>query len=119
SPYAFCVYDTSAGSRLRVTIPIEGLCSGSKCWKETGTALKYASKVAPTGLQSVKLQAGAAGKAKISLKGKGSSLGLPASVALTAPVRIQLQRREGSRCWEAAYSAPTTDVATEFHAKSD
>src|SRR5262249_53218055 len=49
-PYAFCVYDTSAGSRLRLTIPIEGLCSGNLCWKETRTALKYASKAAPTAL---------------------------------------------------------------------
>jgi hypothetical protein len=119
SPYAFCVYDTNAGSHLRLTLPVEGLCNGSPCWKETRTALKYSSKTAPAGLQSVKLQAGATGKAKVALKGKGSSLGLAASVALTTPVRIQLQRREGSSCWDAAYSAAVTDVTTEFRAKSD
>jgi hypothetical protein len=119
SPYAFCVYDTNAGSHLRVTLPVEGLCNGSLCWKETRTALKYSSKTAPAGLQSIKLQTGAAGKAKIALKGKGSSLGLPASIALTTPVRIQLQRRDGVSCWDAAYSAALTDDATEFRAKSD
>jgi hypothetical protein len=54
-------------------------------------------------MQTLKLLAGDAGKAKIIAKGKGEPLGVPA-LPLTGPVLVQLSA-EGAGCFEAGYAA--------------
>ena len=76
----------------------------------------------PDGLLKVVLKPGpAAGKAKITVKGKGPNLGLPA-LPLTTPVRMQTLQRFGQFpqfCWEASFSASTRNDAQQFSARSD
>jgi len=70
------------------------------------------------------LQAGADGKAKIVVKGKGANLPMPAPVgtglfAQDTAVTVQLVNSDGM-CWEADFSAPAkkNDLKV-FKAKSD
>jgi hypothetical protein len=63
----------------------------------------YAQRDAtPQGIISMKLKAGAAGEARVSVKGKGTALLLP-GLPLAVPVRVQLQASNGL-CWEAVFS---------------
>ena len=55
--------------------------------------------------------------AKITLKGRGSNLTLPA-LELTTPARVQLQASNG-QCWEASYSSAIKNTTSQFKAKSD
>lgn len=102
--YALCVYDAT-GLRMTVRAPGGGACAGKPCWKTLGsTGFKYADRaLTPDGLLSMKLKAGATGKASITLKGKGASLPMPALPA-TLPVTVQLH--DGIACWETVHSAP-------------
>jgi hypothetical protein len=61
--------------------------------------------------------AGAAGSAKITAKGKGENLEMPALGNLATPIQVQL-RRAGA-CWAAVYSTPTLNTTEQFKAKSD
>ena len=73
----------------------------------------------PDGLQKITLKAGAsAGKGKISVKGKGTNLPLPA-LPLTTPVRVQLLHASSSTCWEASFSTSTRNDNELFKATSD
>src|SRR4029077_11154674 len=73
--YAFCVYDLSQATPsllFRSTIPAGGTGGKKPCWSANSEkGFKFASSTGnATGLTSLKLVAGAAGKAKIQLKGK-------------------------------------------------
>lgn len=118
-----CVIDDLDGVptlRLGATVPAAGACPpGRPCWKETTTQLKYADRDAtPDGVAKLALKHGAAGKAKIVLKGKGVHLGPPAP-PLTPPVLVRLQRNDGPACWEATFSTPETNEPGRFKAKSE
>ncbi len=73
------------------------------CWRALGTkGFKYKDETqTPDGLDSILLRAGAEGKAKVMVKGRGSNLELPA-LPLTLPVTVQL-RAENGECWGATY----------------
>jgi len=99
--------------------PAGGICTGKACWKATGTkGFQYANKLGtPTGLQVLKLRAGAAGKAAVSAKGKGMLVDMP-PLPVTGPVLVQLSA-DGGACFEAEYRAAAfqKNDATQLKAK--
>jgi hypothetical protein len=73
----------------------------------------------PDGLRSVTLAPGLDGKAKVTVKGAGDLLPLPATATpLGLPVRVQLQSDAGT-CWATTFSAAASNDGTKFKAKSD
>ena len=118
--YSVCVFD-QGGNRLllRSDVPAGGVCGTRACWRSLGPkGFKYKdSERTPDGIDSLRLTPGAAGKAKIKLKGRGSNLTLPA-LGLTTPARVQLQAGNG-QCWEASYSSAIKNTTSQFKAKSD
>jgi cysteine-rich repeat protein len=109
--YALCLYDTLGGAAsvaLRAAAPAQGVCRGRPCWKSLGTkGFRYGDKDAtPDGIVALKLQAGAAGRTRLTLKAKGALLGSPALPLAQSPaVTVQL-RRAGGACWETVLPAP-------------
>jgi hypothetical protein len=61
------------------------------------------------------LKAGSAGRAKITVRGQGPKLALPALPLVQDPnVTVQLRSSAG-QCWEAAYATPAKrNTATQF-----
>jgi hypothetical protein len=76
-------------------------------WKTAGTGYSYRSKTgAPFGITSLTLRPGAAGKAKLALKGKGSVLTVPPlPLAQDPSVTLQLKSSTGA-CWSQTYATP-------------
>ena len=117
--YTLCLYDQT-GFLLGAAAPAGGVCGTRPCWKRTGSSsLVYRDKLLdPDGLETVVLKPGAsAGKAKITVKGKGANLALP-GLSLTTPVRVQVLRSM-STCWEATFSAASRNDSEVFKARSD
>jgi hypothetical protein len=120
SDVRLCVYDGASATFVAGMIaPAGGNCAGKPCWKSLGTrGFKYADKeLSPTGVQSVQLSAGAAGKAKIIVKAKGVALD-PPSLPFTGPVLVQLSAAGGA-CFEAEFAASgfAKNTAEQFKAK--
>lgn len=117
--YDVCVYDASTALVMTASVPPGGVCGKKLCWKPTKRGFTYANKaLVPDGVQQLVLSDGAvAGKAKIVAKGKGVNVDMPA-LPLAAPVRVQLKSTAGV-CWEAEYSMPSKNEATQLKAKSD
>jgi len=94
------------------------------CWKQLGppTAGKgYRYKDVdglPHDLDGMTIKAGLDGKAKVSLKGKGGNIPMPALGSLALPLTTQLQSENG-QCWEATTVAPSANTTTIFKAKAD
>ena len=109
-----------SGMKMSAQAPADRMCGTKPCWKALSTVgFKYADKTGtPDGLTKGKLKGGAAGTAKIQVKGAGTNLHLP-TLPLTTPVRVQLRQNSSSACWEATYSMAPTNTTTEFKAKSD
>lgn len=98
--YAFCLYDSSTSQLLgSARIPAGGTCGTKPCWKATPTSLKYNRLDAlEEGISSLVLSASRTGKGKITLKGKGAALDMPAP-PLSLPLLATLQ--SGNSCWAA------------------
>lgn len=114
--YAICLYD---GTTLRNAwfVPAAGECGASSCWRTAGGGYRYVDKAAGNaGVTKIVLKAGAAGKGRIDVKGKGSGLAL-AATALSSTVRLQVNG--GPTCWEAVFSAASVNVGGSYKAKSD
>jgi cysteine-rich repeat protein len=105
--FAFCVVD-DAGPVPALVIgaraPAGGTCAGKSCWRALGNppgakGFRYADKArTPDGIERVQLKPGAAGKARIVLKGRGTSLGIAGPVAESG-LRSVIQADSGE-CWE-------------------
>jgi uncharacterized delta-60 repeat protein len=121
--YTLCVYDESSGSTLAAgaKIPAGGLCKGKPCWKSHGASgFAYTdSKRTRYGISSIKLKAGVAGKAQITLKGQGATLPV-AELPAPLPLRVQLLAENG-QCWESVFSTTgtTRNDAGRYQGKSD
>lgn len=85
-------------------------------WKAAGASgFHYKSKAGtPDGLTGVVLKSGQAGKAQVTVDGKGSDLRLP-TLELAAPVTAEVDT--GGACFGATFPAPTKDTPTLFKAK--
>jgi cysteine-rich repeat protein len=118
--YEVCVFDESAPSPallLDARIPAGGTCAGKPCWKLLGTpfsvqGFKYKNgDTTPDGIDRLVVKVGEAGRARLTVKGKGVLLPLPGepprppALPLDAPlaVRVQLLADTGT-CWEASFS---------------
>ena len=124
SDMVLCVFDESPGTDmlvLRATVPSGGTCRGLPCWRETATGFRYTSnEIAPSRLKVV-LAAGIDGRAKLTVKGQGASLGLGSGLTSAHPsaLKVRLQRGDGAQCWEAAFSTGGRYDSTQIKAKSD
>ncbi|MFM7734938.1 MAG: right-handed parallel beta-helix repeat-containing protein [Alphaproteobacteria bacterium] len=113
--YRFCAWDRSGGTdHLVLSLDIApgvaagGACGQPVCWRETSRGYKYAAGAGldPEGLLLLKLDAGSAGRARITLKASGAHLATPALPLLQAD-RVTAQLSAGSGpCWEAVFGSP-------------
>jgi hypothetical protein len=113
--YAFCLYRSAGGVPSRVLAEVVGAGPGWKA-KKNGFAWKGAKGT--SGVAKVKLKAGAAGKSKASVKGKG--LSLPALPLASDEAFIgQLAAATGA-CWTATFPAPSKgNTAKKFKGRSE
>ena len=113
--YAFCLYSGTSAASV-------GLPAGAK-WQTSGTTgYKFTDpSSSPDGAKKALLRSGAAGKAKVLVKGKGSNLPDSPAPALSLPVTAQLVNDANAVCFEAVYdqAAVITNDATQFKAKAD
>lgn len=111
--YAVCVYDGNGTPILEAAVPAGSTCSGKPCWKQSGKGtpkgFTYKDKLAAMyGIAQISIKVGDGGKAKATVKGKGSALSLLDLLPPTqdpAGLRVQLVNSDG-KCWGATYSAP-------------
>jgi cysteine-rich repeat protein len=117
--YELCVYDATPSVLFHGHFPAAGTCAGLACWKTLpGKGYLYKDKDrTPDGMEKLQLVAGAAGSAKISLKGKAERLEMPTLGALSLPLTVQF--RGGGQCWGASFSTPLASTSEQFKAKSD
>jgi len=117
--YRLCVYDETGGVPAEVhgvSVQPGGLCGPRQkpCWKRLGrqtapTGYVYTDPNAVGGgVFKVLLHEGAAGKARVLFKAKGSNVGPPTlPLHQDGAVIVQLNRTdEPTECWEAEYSGP-------------
>jgi hypothetical protein len=119
--YEFCVYDADPDLLMRARAPAAGTCAGLPCWKEVvGKGFDYKDKEAsPDGITKLGLRAGLAGKAKVTLKGKGLLVTLPPLGPGSHTLPLKAQLRTAGQCWEANFSTATVDTSTQWKAKAD
>jgi cysteine-rich repeat protein len=117
--YELCVYDATPSVLFHGHFPAGGTCHGVACWKTLpGKGYLYKDKDrTPDGMEKLQLIAGAAGAAKISVKGKADNLDMPTLGAPALPVTVQL--RGAGQCWGATFSTPLTSTSEQLKAKSD
>ncbi len=122
--FTLCGYDSVAGVPhvvLRNAAPGGGTCRGKPCWKPISTiGVKYADRDAtPDGLLGMTARTGI-GSARITVKGKGDRLALPALPLAQSPrVVVQLVAGTGA-CWESVHSTPATrNDTSEFRDAGD
>jgi hypothetical protein len=118
--YALCIYDESGGVpglALRALVP------PSAAWSAAGTGFKFSDPAgASAGITSILIKSGAAGKAKIIIKGKGAALDMPMLPLQQDPqVIVQLKNTlAAGHCWEARFSGPAKkNDGREFKDKGD
>jgi hypothetical protein len=120
--YRVCVYDGSGRPQplMEMDVPPGGTCGTKPCWKASGTTgFSFANKVGTTsGLTSVKLKAGSAGKAQVQAAGKGANLPLP-TLGLTLPVTVQFLAKDNvsTECWQTPFTTEKKNDPTQFSAK--
>ena len=109
--YALCVFDREGGEDHLVMSAVAP--HGAK-WVPNSRGFKYRDA---TGLQSIALKSGGDGKAKIGVKGRGATLGLPAVLSgVVMPVTVQLIGPNGA-CWDARYAFPSALSPVTFKAR--
>ncbi len=84
-----------------------GSCIAKPCWTDKPNGFQFKNKsLQPSGVQSLKLNAGGNGVASEILKGKGASLAVPDPSSIVGPLDVQLRTTAGPLCWGAHFSAP-------------
>ncbi len=120
--YALCLYDAS-GLLATHIIPAGGNCGTKPCWAAKSTGFNYKDKtLAAFGIAQITLKAGADGKAKIQVKGKGLNLPMPPLTSLMTPVTVQLKPLNGTAvCFGATYGFPPAvkNDGVQFKDKAD
>jgi hypothetical protein len=119
--YDLCVYDESAGTPALVMsehVAAEATCGGKACWKEASTIFKYTDKKLENGpIKSLSLRAGSNGRARITMTGKGTKLGI-AALPLHEQNTVTVQLSNGSACWLAHYTNSTRNDAFQFKSRA-
>jgi hypothetical protein len=110
-----CAFD-GTGLKLSATAPAAGTCGAKPCWTATSRSIRYRDADAtPEGLTAITAVAGEAGEAHITVRGRGSSLALPA-LGLVEPVTVRLKRDSGPVCWESRFPTAVRNDATQYRA---
>ncbi len=115
--YTLCVYNGNSLLLAHAGVPHGGTCVFAPCWTSGRSSFRYTDpQLTPDGVQRLLLKAGAAGKAKTSLRGKGPNLHLPTLPVNFYPVTAQLVNRNGT-CWSTTFTNPTLDSTQGFSAR--
>ena len=117
--YQLCVYGPGPALLFSGRAPAGGTCADRPCWKANplkGYAYKDKDRT-PDCMDQVKLGAGIDGRAKVSAKGKGTLLDMPALGSLATPIEVRLHG--AGQCWAATYSTAIVNTTEQFKAKSD
>jgi cysteine-rich repeat protein len=116
-----CVFDGTGQLVLGASAPAGGTCAGRPCWKSLpGRGFLYKDRErTPNGMDVVKLEAGADGRASAVATAKGPTLTMPALGAFTFPLYVQLQGENG-QCTFSAFEAANArrNDASLFHGRS-
>jgi hypothetical protein len=106
-----CIFDRSSQTPallFRASVAPGGTCGTRPCWVGNGKTFKFTNRSATAdGVAKMSLIPGAAGKAKILFKARGTALsqrpfGVPRP-PLSVPLTVQLQSDNG-QCWEAGFA---------------
>jgi Trypsin/Bacterial pre-peptidase C-terminal domain len=120
--YDLCVYDETDSTPALVMsehIAAGATCGSKPCWKETATSFKYIDNKLLNGpIKSLVLKPGSDGKAKITLKGKGTDLGMP-TLPLHDQNTVTVQLTNGAACWQAQYGDTKHNTIYEFYARAN
>lgn len=121
SDYDVCVYETQGGQPMlswQKNVAAGGLCDrGRGCWLQTRRGFRYTNRNgAPGGIKELDLVGGPDGKSSVSLRAGTNNL-VPPPLPLSLPVIVQLANDRV--CWEATFSSPSVNMATEFRSRSD
>lgn len=117
--YSLCIYDrfdNHFSLVLRRPIAAGGVCGKRPCWSETAGGFRYLNRAATEGISRVELKSGAAGKARITVRGRGPALGMPA-LPLQQSNEVVVQLGNGTACWEARYLRNRRNNDIEFRAQ--
>ncbi len=111
--YALCLYDDVGGTpqrRLTKVIP-----PGAR-WKAFSRGFRFSDFAGATaGIQSIALTSGAAGRASISVRGRGQPLTLPGLPFAKQPSVI-MQLLNDTTCWSSTHSVAATNSLARFKA---
>ena len=121
--YTLCAFTSPIGSTefytdklLGLVLPGGATCAdGRPCWKSSKNGFSYRDHTAARGITRLDLRAGAAGRTRLSLKGKGPNLTLP-GLPTTLPVLVQLTA-DGGRCWQVEYTGARKNDSSRFRAE--
>lgn len=117
--YELCLYDATSQLVSHASAPAGGNCASRPCWKVVNGGYRYGSRDGtPDGLQQLRLKAGAAGRARISARGKGGNLKLPDLPIAHFPLTVQLQNGDGV-CWSTTHSTTLRNQGDTLKSKSD
>ena len=122
SDYQLCIYDDKAAPGqpqtlvYSLTAPAGGTCGSLPCWTEfpSGYLSGYLLSdrpLTPQGLQKVRLRAGAAGKSRIALRARGTTLGLvPHDTGVffsqSSNVTVVVAANNAPKCFRAVFPRP-------------
>src|SRR5262249_44482554 len=88
-------------------------------WRAASRGFRYRDfRGSSRGVTSAQVKAGTDGAARVSVKGRGGALGLPA-LPLRRDDEVVVQLVAPPACFEARYRPPLLDTPTEFKARSD
>ena len=104
--YELCVYDGHGLLVARGCAPANQTCNGRPCWKETSTGFAFRKRdLSPLRSSlSIRLIAGADGKGRVLIKGKGPVFEMP-QMPILMPVVTQLYN-SNNVCWETVFDYP-------------
>jgi hypothetical protein len=121
--YTLCVFDDGT-EVFRSTIDPGGACGSLPCWRPLGSSgYKYINRDrTPDGILKLLLKSGAAGKAKVILKGKGDNLPFPGGfLPMATPVMVQLSNDTPGACWQTTHvsTGPLINTLDQYKSVSE
>ena len=107
--YDLCIYDGHVDQNGSPGLLLSARAPAGNDWYRKATGFGYKSQdLTPDGLKTIRLKAGAAGRSKVLVTGRGPNLNLPAPQSIAMPVTVQLKSQDGgsAHCWSAVYTTP-------------
>jgi len=115
--YQLCVWRVGPGGTTLVADPVAPAGEG---WSAARDGFRFKQRVGENvdGLRKIRLHAGADGKARVRLQGKGALLALPA-LPIDAADMLVVQLHNGiGACWDASFDgSPRMNSATSYRSR--